>query len=55
MLRGHSGPGSQQVPFSLSGKHYEIDAASIGFAPYALPQIFFGGASPAAELAASIS
>jgi alkanesulfonate monooxygenase len=53
VLRGVSDAGSQQAPFSFCGLHYDIEAAGIGFAPYALPQIFFGGASPAAELAAA--
>jgi alkanesulfonate monooxygenase len=51
-LRGVSAA-SPEDPFSFSGKHYEIEAASIGFAPYALPRIFFGGASPAAERTAA--
>jgi alkanesulfonate monooxygenase len=33
VLRGVSGGGSQQVPFSFSGQHYDIDAASIGWPP----------------------
>jgi len=53
VLRGVSAAGSRQAPFSFSGEHYQIEAASIGFAPYALPRIFFGGASPAAERAAA--
>jgi len=52
VLRGVSAA-SPKEPFSFSGKHYDIEGASIGFAPYALPQIFFGGASPAAEWAAA--
>jgi alkanesulfonate monooxygenase len=50
VLRGVSGADD---PFSFSGKHYEIEDASIGFGPYALPPIFFGGASPAAERTAA--
>jgi alkanesulfonate monooxygenase len=50
VLRGVSAPGS---PFDFSGKHYQVEDASIGFGPYALPQIFFGGASPAAERVAA--
>jgi alkanesulfonate monooxygenase len=51
-LRGVSGatPGH---PFSLAGKHYDIENASIDFAPHALPPVFFGGASQAAELTAA--
>ena len=48
VLRGVSAA-SPDDPYSFSGKHYQIENASIGFAPYALPRIFFGGASPAAE------
>jgi alkanesulfonate monooxygenase len=51
-LRGVSGA-SPDEPFSLCGKHYDIESASIGFAPYALPPVFFGGASPAAEQTAA--
>jgi alkanesulfonate monooxygenase len=51
VLRGVSGaPGS---PFSFSGKHYEIEDAAIGFGAHALPPVFFGGASPAAERTAA--
>jgi alkanesulfonate monooxygenase len=52
VLRGVS-EARPDEPFSFSGQHYEIDDASIDFAPYARPQIFFGGASPAAEQAAA--
>jgi alkanesulfonate monooxygenase len=52
VLRG-VGAASPQEPFSFSGSHYDIEDASIGFAPYTLPPIFFGGASPAAEQAAA--
>ncbi len=50
VLRGVSGA---QDPFSFSGEHYQIEDAGIGFGGYALPPIFFGGASPAAERAAA--
>jgi alkanesulfonate monooxygenase len=50
VLRGVSGA---QSPFSFSGEHYQIENADIGFGAYALPPIFFGGASPAAERAAA--
>jgi alkanesulfonate monooxygenase len=50
VLRGVSGA---QSPFSFSGEHYQIENAGIGFGAYALPPIFFGGASPAAERAAA--
>jgi len=50
VLRGVSGTGK---PFSFSGAHYEIENAAIGFGDYALPPVFFGGASPAAERTAA--
>jgi alkanesulfonate monooxygenase len=52
VLRGVS-EASPEKPFSFSGQHYEIDDASIDFAPWGRPEIFFGGASPAAEQAAA--
>jgi alkanesulfonate monooxygenase len=52
VLRGVSSAGPEE-PFSFSGQHYDIENASIGFGPYALPPVFFGGASPAAEQAAA--
>jgi alkanesulfonate monooxygenase len=36
-------------PFSFKGKHYDIREASIDTGGFGLPQIFFGGASPAAQ------
>jgi alkanesulfonate monooxygenase len=51
-LRG-AGAGTPEAPFSFAGKHYEIENAVIDTAPFGLPQIFFGGASPAAEIAAA--
>jgi len=50
VMRGVSGA---LRPFSFSGEHYQIENADIGFGCYALPPIFFGGASPAAERAAA--
>jgi alkanesulfonate monooxygenase len=50
VLRGVSG---KQSPFSFSGEHYQIENAEIDFGSYALPPIFFGGASPAAERTAA--
>ena len=50
VMRGVSGA---PRPFSFSGEHYQIENADIGFGSYALPPIFFGGASPAAERAAA--
>src|SRR4051794_24050326 len=46
VLRGVS---SADQPFDYSGQHYDIEQAAIPFTPYAPPEIFFGGASPAAE------
>jgi alkanesulfonate monooxygenase len=51
VLRGVSRPSGSA--FSYSGKHYEIENAAIGFGDYALPPVFFGGASPAAERTAA--
>jgi alkanesulfonate monooxygenase len=50
VLRGVSGG---QRPFSFSGQHYDIENADIRFGCYALPPVFFGGASPAAERTAA--
>ncbi|HVT71485.1 MAG TPA: LLM class flavin-dependent oxidoreductase, partial [Trebonia sp.] len=52
VLRGVSAAAPEDA-FSFSGKHYEIDDAYVGFAPHALPQVFFGGASAAAEVTAA--
>jgi alkanesulfonate monooxygenase len=51
VLRGVSDASAS--PFSFSGEHYEIENAGIDFGAYALPPIFFGGASPAAERTAA--
>ncbi|MCM2475008.1 LLM class flavin-dependent oxidoreductase [Rhizobium sp. CG5] len=48
VVRGVTSASADQ-PFSFKGKHYDIREASIGASPYGLPQIFFGGASPAAQ------
>lgn len=50
VLRGVS---SAEEPFSFHGTHYDIDEATIPFAPYELPPVFFGGASTAAERVAA--
>lgn len=50
VLRGVSGAGEA---FDFHGEHYDIEQASIPFAPYEPPAVFFGGASPAAELVAA--
>ncbi|HEY2242367.1 MAG TPA: LLM class flavin-dependent oxidoreductase [Streptosporangiaceae bacterium] len=52
VLRGVS-QASPDRPFSFSGQYYDIEDASIDFAPWGRPEIFFGGASPAAEQAAA--
>jgi len=52
VLRGVSEARPDQ-PFSFSGQYYDIEDASINFAPWGRPEIFFGGASPAAEQAAA--
>ncbi len=36
-------------PFDFSGTHYRIEGATVLAAPDPVPEIFFGGASPAAE------
>jgi alkanesulfonate monooxygenase len=41
------------APFDFTGEHYEIAGASTAAPPDPLPEIFFGGASPAAERVAA--
>ncbi|MEV8517316.1 LLM class flavin-dependent oxidoreductase [Dactylosporangium sp. NPDC051484] len=50
VLRGVS---AAAEPFDFHGTHFDIEQASIPFAPFAPPAIFFGGASPAAETVAA--
>ncbi|WP_116953657.1 LLM class flavin-dependent oxidoreductase [Jiangella endophytica] len=50
VLRGVSGAAE---PFDFDGEHYRIEQASIPFAPWNPPPVFFGGASPAAEQVAA--
>ncbi|MDH2414158.1 LLM class flavin-dependent oxidoreductase [Nocardioides sp. CER19] len=50
VLRGVS---DAAEPFDFEGKHYRVEQARIPFAPYVAPEIFFGGASPAAEQVAA--
>jgi alkanesulfonate monooxygenase len=50
VLRGVS---DADPPFDLTGKYYEIEQATIDFGSWGAPQIFFGGASPAAEQVAA--
>ncbi|AGT10791.1 LLM class flavin-dependent oxidoreductase [Paracoccus aminophilus] len=52
VVRGVSAAPADQ-PFSYQGAHFDIREARIDPAPYALPEIFFGGASPAAEAVAA--
>jgi alkanesulfonate monooxygenase len=49
VLRGVSKPAHEPGEFDYDGRHYRIEAARIDFGGYELPQIFFGGASAAAE------
>ncbi|MFT4184011.1 MAG: LLM class flavin-dependent oxidoreductase [Rhizobium sp.] len=48
VVRGVTSAPARQ-PFSFKGKHYDIREARIGIDPHGLPQIFFGGASAAAQ------
>ena len=41
------------VPFDFQGRHYRIAGATVLRPPNPMPPIFFGGASPAAELVAA--
>jgi alkanesulfonate monooxygenase len=50
VLRGVGGP---QAPLTYVGRHLEVEAAQVSFAPWERPPIFFGGASPAAEAVAA--
>ena len=52
VLRGVAGA-SPAAPFDFSGRYYDIQQASIDFGPWQLPELFFGGASPAAEQTAA--
>jgi alkanesulfonate monooxygenase len=40
-------------PFDFHGRHYDIDGATTAAPPDPVPEIFFGGASPAAEQVAA--
>lgn len=50
VLRGVS---DATEPFDFHGRYYDIEQAAIPFAPARPPEIFFGGASPAAEQVAA--
>ena len=52
-LRVFRGVGDAAEPFDFRGEHYDIEKAAIPFAPHRPPEIFFGGASPAAERVAA--
>lgn len=52
VMRGVSAA-SADKPFDFEGKHYTIEAANIDFGAHGFPQVFFGGASPAAETTAA--
>ena len=41
------------VPFDFTGKHYEVAGATVSTPPDPIPEVFFGGASPAAEQVAA--
>jgi alkanesulfonate monooxygenase len=36
------------VPFDFSGSHYEVEGATVSVPPDPVPQVYFGGSSPAA-------
>jgi alkanesulfonate monooxygenase len=40
-------------PFSYEGDHYRVEAATTRQPPVPIPRVYFGGASPAAELVAA--
>lgn len=46
VLRGVS---NAAEPFDFTGRHFQVEQAQIPFEPYSPPEIFFGGASAAAE------
>jgi alkanesulfonate monooxygenase len=48
VMRG-AGSASVDRPFDFTGEHYRIEGARIDFGSHGFPQVFFGGASPAAE------
>jgi alkanesulfonate monooxygenase len=49
VLRGVALPAGSEKRFDFTGTHYRVEGAQIDFGDYALPQVFFGGASPAAH------
>lgn len=49
ILRGAALPAGSEKRFNFAGKHFNIEGAQIDFGSYGLPEIFFGGASPAAQ------
>ncbi|MDW6020619.1 LLM class flavin-dependent oxidoreductase [Mesorhizobium sp. BAC0120] len=49
ILRGVVSPTKSEKRFDFEGKHYHIEGAQIDIGKWPLPQIFFGGASSAAQ------
>lgn len=49
IVRGIARSGNSGAPFDFAGQHFHIEGARIDFGKWPLPQIFFGGASPAAQ------
>jgi alkanesulfonate monooxygenase len=49
ILRGVALPAGSDRRFDFKGRHYHIEGAQIGFGEWPLPEIFFGGASGAAQ------
>lgn len=52
-FRGVSAAQSSGQPFDYQGEHYQLEQAALLASPWPAPQIFFGGASPAAERVAA--
>lgn len=53
VMRGVAVSPASPDRFDYSGKHYRIEGAAIDFGGHAFPDVFFGGASPAAERVAA--
>lgn len=49
VMRGVAVKGGRKHTFDFSGEHYRIEGARIDFGGWDFPQVFFGGASAAAE------
>lgn len=52
-FRGVSHAQATGQPYSFTGDHFQLEHASLLPSPWPVPEIFFGGASPAAELVAA--